>query len=125
MGIDEPIERLGRAGAGLRLASSASISVTLPFEVSLDCVYCQRRLRTVQFNALQAPGRCTPTGHLFSGRLLELQTAGGTMTASFQYQYRPFIDAKYPDRGRYVGFEAGAPRRSWRSCSPPWASSAS
>ena len=100
MGIDsEPRERLGRAGAGLRLASSASISVTLPFEVSLDCVYCQRRLRTVQFNALQEPGRCTPTGHVFCGRLLEVRAWRADVgTIQFPHRVR---DLWRGDEGKY------------------------
>jgi hypothetical protein len=105
----EAIERLGRARAELRMTPHAALAVVAPFEASLDCVECRRRARTVLFSALGTRGRCTPTGHEFDGTLVELESHGGLLRASFRYRYQVFADAKYPDEDRYRGFEAGAP----------------
>jgi hypothetical protein len=109
--MEEAFERLGHVQTELRMMSHASIEVTLPFEVSLDCMSCRRRVRTVVFSSLGTAGRCTPTGHEFDGWLSELESRGGVLRAAFRFRYKPFIDAKYPDEARYRGFEAGAP--SW------------
>jgi hypothetical protein len=86
-----------------------SLAVIAPFEVSLDCVACRRRLRTVVFGAAGATGRCTPTGHPFAGRLLRLEVRGEAISGLFSYRYTPFVDVKYPDEYLYEGFERGAP----------------
>ena len=80
-----------------------------PFEVSLDCMVCRRTDRTVNFAHVGREGECTPTGHAFPGRLLELRTTDSGAAATFRYSFEPFIDTKYPDRQRIFGWEPGAP----------------
>jgi hypothetical protein len=103
----EDDERCGYARAELKLRAAA-IVVTMPFEVSLDCVACQRRCRTIVFDGIETAGWCMSGMHAFAGRLLELTQHDGVISAVFQYGYHPFVDAKYGD-DRYRGFEAGAP----------------
>ena len=97
--MEETFDRLGHVRTELRMMSHASIELALPFEVSLDCISCRRRARTVVFSSVGMAGRCTPTGHEFDGRLSELESRGGVLRASFRFRYKPFVDAKYPDEG--------------------------
>lgn len=102
------MNRRGFAEARLRLRSAELLIAGAPVELSLDCVTCRRRLRTVEFAAIDAPGRCTPTGHVFAGCLDTLHAAGDVVRAEFRYQFEPFDDIKYGN-ARYGSFEAGAP----------------
>ena len=114
----EDDERCGYARAELKLRAAA-IVVTMPFEVSLDCVACQRRCRTIVFDGIETAGWCMSGMHAFAGRLLELTQHDGVISAVFQYGYHPFVDAKYGD-DRYRGFEAGAPTWVRFPPSPTW-----
>lgn len=81
-------------------------------EVSLDCVGCKRRCRTVGFRN-QDEGVCTPTLHAFPGRVIQkladLSVSESHVRYRIAYAYEPFIDTKYPDEQRYQGKERGAP----------------
>jgi hypothetical protein len=99
---------LGHASIDLTLNAGVALALRFPFEVSLDCFVCRRRLRTVIFNELAGTGVCAPNRHDFDGRLLELAGAVGRAHASFSYDYMPFSDAKYPAE-RYRAFDPGAP----------------
>jgi hypothetical protein len=76
-------------------------------EVSLDCFVCERLNRTVVLKLGEDSGRCTPTGHPFPGRLLEMAVRPAihslTVTYRVLYRYEPFTDRKYPARGRARG----------------------
>lgn len=95
-------------------------------EVSLDCARCSRTHRTVVFGPPGEHGRCTPTGHAFSGQIGEIQVRhkGGIFQRDeieclipLAYEYSPVKDGKYPNRvsnpiptwGR-VGFNVSCPK---------------
>jgi hypothetical protein len=105
--MDKQMKRLGFAEASLHLAEGVAISFKESLEVSLDCASCRRRWRTVIFAKPGQPGRCTPTGHAFEGRLLKVTSTGPVARFDFEYEYRPFVDEKHPERQAYG--DAGAP----------------
>jgi hypothetical protein len=86
---------------------SPSRGVTVSFdsglEISLDCSTCSRTHRTVVFDALGQPGRCTPDGHPFDGEIGQKRvTTHGLWHKSYRcviplsYQYQQVKDKKYP-----------------------------
>lgn len=82
-------------------------------EISLDCLDCQRKMRTVVFRYRMSHGVCFPSQHLFRGTMLEKQQMEHERrfraTYKVEYQYEPFVDAKYPDRLPYYGLSEGIP----------------
>jgi hypothetical protein len=53
--------------------------------------------------------RLEVSGHDFCGSLTHVELRSSGARIEFRYEYEPFKDAKYPDEGRYAGFEPGAP----------------
>lgn len=101
--------RRGFVEAELQLRNSAAVTFLDLLEVTLDCVSCSRRHRTVVFERLSIPGRCTPTGHTFRGSLVALSSEQCRARYDIQYDYWDFVDSKYADERRYRGIEKGTP----------------
>jgi len=89
------------------LSTSRGVIVTFDsgLEISLDCSTCGRTHRTVVFDALGQPGRCTPDGHPFDGEIGHKRvTTHGLWHKSYRcviplsYQYQQVKDKKYPSR---------------------------
>ena len=103
----------------------ATITVDLPLnegvisiagekiEVSLDCPDCQRKRRTVVFQEGESHGICMPKRHWFRGVILSKRQREVPyhfyVEYEVEYQYEPFIDAKYPDKLPYYGPSEGIP----------------
>jgi len=104
------MDRIGFAEFELEPVSGAVMEIERSLEVSLDCVVCQRRMRTVIFPSIGSAGRCTPTGHEFPGHLARVTALACGGRYEFNYHYQPFTDRKYPTEERYGGVEKGAPR---------------
>jgi len=64
------MERVAEVAVRLEFARGASVSFGDPLELSLDCSVCRRCRRTVVFREGRSEGVCTPTGHLFPGRIV-------------------------------------------------------
>jgi hypothetical protein len=89
----------------LTLSKGVGISFEKGLEVSLDCACCERTHRTVVFDELGEPGRCTPIGHRFEGEISQSQvTVRGFWQKTYQcviplsYEYQQITDRKYPSR---------------------------
>ena len=80
----------------------AVVTFSDTLEVSLDCCICYRCWRTVIFPVGGTDGLCTPSRHVFPGKVFEPEvTRQGAVTAvlyRLAYWYEPFEDAKYPGR---------------------------
>jgi hypothetical protein len=117
-----------RVNARTSVFPSRGVKITFNqgLEVSLDCAHCGRTHRTVVFGPAGEPGRCTPTGHAYSGQIgeIKVQEKGGLFQSAevecsipLVYEYFPVKDSKYPNRisnpipswGR-VGFKVTCPK---------------
>lgn len=106
----------------LEFTAGATVSFLDSLLVSLDCPVCCRCWRTVVFQEGEPEGICTPTGHPFSGQMIDKVVArDGAVTSvvyRVAYRYEPFIDAKHPDQRKSdgkptwsrVGFQVTCPR---------------
>ena len=86
----------------LALCEGVHAALTDRLEISLDCSVCHRCHRTVIFDAAAQSAVCTPTMHLFPARVvargIESQGNETALVSTVEYQYEPFVDAKYPQR---------------------------
>jgi ribosomal protein S27E len=107
------MNRLARISVSLRWQPDVQPVFADAIEIGLDCPGCRRNGRTVIFESFDTPGRCTPTNHVFAGRLVskELAQPALTVTYTIAYFYEPFVDAKYPERWMHGGRQPGTP--SW------------
>lgn len=105
------MRRRGVIECTINARAIASLRFLETLEVSLDCVACLRRTRTVSFGASgSGPPLCHPTRHPYDGELLERTiAASNSIRFVIGYGYVPFVDTKYPDELRYHGMERGAP----------------
>jgi hypothetical protein len=107
------MNRIATIAVDLPLNDGVQASVREGIEVSLDCSDCQRKGRTVGFRKSENHGVCTPSGHWFRGILLDIRQRDedGRFAVEYdvEYQYEPFVDAKYPDQLPYYGPSDGVP----------------
>ena len=108
-----PMNRIATISIDLRLNDGVTAAIDDLIEVSLDCSDCKRKMRTVAFREGENHGVCTPSGHWFRGVMLDkrLPSRETRLNAEYdvEYQYEPFIDAKYPDSLQYYGPSEGMP----------------
>jgi hypothetical protein len=85
--------------APLHTLPEIKIALNEPLEVSLDCPRCQRTARTIVFRETTNSAVCTPTGHLFPGRVTahNLTISGDITTMLYRISYET---ADFNDRKR-------------------------
>jgi hypothetical protein len=82
----------------LEATPGAAVAFSDILEVSLDCCVCRRCIRTVALSTGGVEGVCAKTRHPFPGRITSKDTREASVTYRIEYDYEPFVDAKYPVR---------------------------
>lgn len=103
---DLPFNRRVSVSCTINAHSEVALEFSNKLELSLDCIACKRRHRTVIFQSGQPWAICTPkekcTG--FCGRLISSDPVDATKSITYvvAYAYLPFLDLKRGDESTGV-----------------------
>lgn len=98
---DLPFNRRVSVTCTINVDSNVEVEFSNELELSLDCIACKRRHRTVIFQQGQPWAICTPkekcTG--FCGRLVAIDRNAIAKSVNYvvAYAYLPFLDMKHGD----------------------------
>ena len=98
-----PFNRVAEIDCRLEANDGVVVEFLDELEVSLDCISCKCKHRTIIFQLGSEWGRCTPTKKCagFFGRLVSKTPSSIDNNFSVRYEveyaYEPFVDVKYGD----------------------------
>jgi hypothetical protein len=94
-------------GISVRVDCNDNVQITFldKIEISLDCVTCQRSLRTVIISSSDDAAICTPTRHPFPAQIVSKEIRSNSppeVVFNLQYEFEAFTDRKYklPAKGK-------------------------